>query len=604
MQSVLDHNTDSLNQPANIRNHLFWLSTLFLLCLGIILPFIHSGLIFSSTDWLFHASRTQEIYDNLRSGNPFTFIATHTFNHTGAGNFLFYPTLFFYPWAGLRFLFNPITAFYLWVMLVLLAQSYIAYFSLFSFSKNRLQSFLFAALYIIAPLNLETGLETFALGEFVATSFLPLVLLGAYNVFWGNPKKFYPLIFGMIGLVYTHLLSVFLSLQILIVLLLAKVISSRKFELNRFFSLVKSIIGTILVCLPIMVPFQSDFIGQNIFKPGNFLHSFSPFDLFKNSLLNTNGIGTPQNGIGIILLITSLLGWLGVKKNKVYQTIYWLGIGILIFSTSVFPWFFLQNTFFKNLQFTYRYLTYVDLFLAVVASYLISHKLKNISLKMSTKIITALLLVGVTLLSADSSLIGANDGPEASGGNGQPLKNILTANKTKIFKPNGPKGSPMAQFVFLNTKNYHRQFAYTSPSTGSFDYFPKKSVNPKVISGISTGQIRKRPTTKIQKVTYRPNHITYHLKTKTKDQVDFPILKYANSRAKVNRQPIKLQSSSRGTSKINLSAGTPYIEFYYQPSTFYWHSWMIAIFSLFILILNKLVKGFISFWIKHKKTKN
>ncbi|MDU3492449.1 MAG: hypothetical protein E7F56_07440, partial [Limosilactobacillus fermentum] len=80
-------------------------------------PLWNSHQVFVANDWSFHASRVEEIYQNLKSGHLFTYIATHTFQKTGVANFLFYPTIFLYPWAIFRFLFSPVTAFYAWFSL-------------------------------------------------------------------------------------------------------------------------------------------------------------------------------------------------------------------------------------------------------------------------------------------------------------------------------------------------------------------------------------------------------------------------------------------------------------------------------------------------------
>lgn len=48
--------------------------------------------LYAWADWSFHVSRVEEIYQNLKSGHFFTYIATRTFSQTGVGSFL--PLLF------------------------------------------------------------------------------------------------------------------------------------------------------------------------------------------------------------------------------------------------------------------------------------------------------------------------------------------------------------------------------------------------------------------------------------------------------------------------------------------------------------------------------
>ena len=67
---------------------------------------IKTGNIEVYSDWSFHGLRAEQIFLNLKRGNFLTFIATDAFQHTGVGNFLFYPTVFLYPWAVLRLFFQ------------------------------------------------------------------------------------------------------------------------------------------------------------------------------------------------------------------------------------------------------------------------------------------------------------------------------------------------------------------------------------------------------------------------------------------------------------------------------------------------------------------
>ena len=133
------------------------------------------------SDGFFHFSRAEEIYRNLRSGAPFTFIATHTFQQTGVGNFLFYPDVFLYPWALLRFVFCPVTAYYVWDSLFVFATFVIGYFCMKDYSKDRLRSVFFAIIYGLGTYHIYLGQCNFVLGEFIAYTFLPIVVLGIYG---------------------------------------------------------------------------------------------------------------------------------------------------------------------------------------------------------------------------------------------------------------------------------------------------------------------------------------------------------------------------------------------------------------------------------------
>ncbi len=49
------------------------------------------------SDGSFHFSRVEEIYQNLKAGELFTFIATHTFHNSGVGSFVSLGVLTIFP---------------------------------------------------------------------------------------------------------------------------------------------------------------------------------------------------------------------------------------------------------------------------------------------------------------------------------------------------------------------------------------------------------------------------------------------------------------------------------------------------------------------------
>lgn len=140
-------------------------------------------------DWLFHASRAEQIYQNLKSGHLFTYIATTTFGSTGVASFLFYPTVFLYPWVILRFIFKPIEAYYIYLAIIMFITFLSSYFSMKAFSKSKIQGIIFAILYGIAPYHIYLAPGTYVLGEYMAYAFVPFVFLGFYNVFFWKKRR-------------------------------------------------------------------------------------------------------------------------------------------------------------------------------------------------------------------------------------------------------------------------------------------------------------------------------------------------------------------------------------------------------------------------------
>lgn len=106
-----------------------------------------------------------------------TYIATSTFGNVGTGSFLFYPTVFLYPWAVFRLFVSPITAYMMFLTLFFFATLCVSYFCMLRFSEKKLRSIIFAIIYTIDPYHLYLGITNNVLREFIAYTFLPIVFL-------------------------------------------------------------------------------------------------------------------------------------------------------------------------------------------------------------------------------------------------------------------------------------------------------------------------------------------------------------------------------------------------------------------------------------------
>ena len=270
--------------------------------------FMKSGVITGiASDAGFHFSRVEQIYDNLKNGSFFTFIATNTFHQTGVGSFLFYPTLFLYPWAFLRFFLNPVASFYCWNGIMTFACLMISYFSMKSFSKETSRSAFFALLYTFGLYRIRLGYATLVLGEFTATTFLPLAFVGFYHVFWGDSKKWYDLAMGVALIAYSHFLSLYLTVFIFAIILICNIVIKNNLSKERVISLVKSVFVAILLMAYVLVPFLTDYLGKNLKVPARgatFVNTFN--DLISSSLTSNPFMAY---NIGFFLILGVLIGW-------------------------------------------------------------------------------------------------------------------------------------------------------------------------------------------------------------------------------------------------------------------------------------------------------
>lgn len=555
------------------KTQVLYLTELLIICLVLILPFWGSHKILATADWQFHASRVQEIYLNLKQGHFFTFTASHTFQGSGSGSFLFYPYIFLYPWAILKFFFSATTSFYIWQFLIFFSTVLIAFFSMKSFCKNDFQSFVFAICYVFNPYHLYVGTEYFVLGEFIAMMFIPLVLLGIYKILFGdlNKQSWVTLAVGMTGLIYAHVLSTIIVIEVLTVVVVTWVLRGWNNKGARCLLLIKASIWTIGLCAPIFVPFLTDYVGQNIHaaKAGidsSMLISFA--DLFSQSL--TNKIG-PGVGIGIFLLVALFGGW-SLLKNKSYRSIYIASLILIVLSTSVFPWNLFKDSFLGVIQFPFRYLGIATALLSIIFSKIVVTTLSGNKL---FSFMTSIAVLAIAIL----FLLGSND--------------FLTQRLQSVPQINGWKSKnydepDVMSSSVLSNQNYDSQFGRLI-LFGETDYYPEKAYKNK--DSILSKRIVARKTTRVILKNRLPNEMIYEIKARGNDRVDLPIVKYKNTKVVLNGRKILSTESKRGTVSFSVNRGTSTVRVAYSASVLYWIS-VILSFTLLLITVTKMHRTF------------
>ena len=110
-------------------------------------------------------------------------------------------------------------------MSVTLSTAIIAYCSFGKITASRKLGLLSAALYTLSCYRLVCTYIRASVGEYTAITFLPLVLVGLYNIYTTEKPRFAqwaPMAFGMAALVQCHLLSCELIALLLVVFCLLR----------------------------------------------------------------------------------------------------------------------------------------------------------------------------------------------------------------------------------------------------------------------------------------------------------------------------------------------------------------------------------------------
>lgn len=579
-----------MNRVKNIKINSVVLLLFLVITISMIYPLAATGRIAAQVDWLFHAARVEQIYRNLSEGSLFTYIATSTFQSTGIGSFLFYPVIFIYPWAWLRFITTPVVAYYVWVGLFMFVTFVISYFSMLSFSKGKyLRSFIFALLYTLAPYRLYLGPASFVVGEYIASTFIPLAFLGFYHIICGDKRKWYWLTIGMTLLAYSHMLSILLISEIFTVLLLVALFTG-KFDLKRSKYLLISAIATVILALPVIIPLLTDYFGKGITAtyPGvGMIQNLG--EVFTTSLSNT----ATSSSIGIVLLLVLLSGWRWIKQDSLELPLYILAICLTLISTAIFPWKSFNDSFLALLQLPYRYLIYVVLLTAILGSRIIVELLtKYGALKTNwRRAMTILALLLVSLISYYGSISNLSDR----------LANTAK-NKETIIKPLKADEQAILYAGILTNKNYQAQFDYWA-QTGEVDYFPTKTLKKnhfleyiimdwdkayrtnKDVYSIISGVTRINGQEMHIKPYASANALQYQVELARKSKVDLPVVHYAHTAVTVDGKPAAYQNSKRNTVQLDLEKGKHTVIVGYLPSKVFFIGTKIALIGWGLLLI-------------------
>ena len=366
-----------------------------LLAILFILPFVSHGFIPAGDDLGYHFDRVIEIADNFKHGNFFPQMYTYTFYRFGYLLNSFYPWLTIVPFAIFKNIFsNQVIAFAWGFGLYIFVGLNITYHVSNKLFKNKVQSFFTALIYIFSGYLLTDGYSRFAFGEFIAMIFIPACFYGFYAVLFGNKKDWPYLAFGMSAIMLSHVLSTFIVTMTFTILfvVLFHWINDRKERIKRLAFAVGVFITSSAIFL---LPFVQQELYQKFAQPSPMPLSGPNFGDNIISALNSNN-GDNLGFIIISVLILGLIFWKAL--NKLEKSCYVIGTIVLAFTTSLFPWTMLTNTFLDVIQFTFRFDMVITILYAVVAGKIVRVVLDKIFAKNNDRIKKSLVSVGALLI--------------------------------------------------------------------------------------------------------------------------------------------------------------------------------------------------------------
>ena len=387
--------------------------------IGILVSLPLIGLQIRGTDdgWL-HLIRIIGI-DNAVKNESFPFLIQPFFcNDWGYSMTAFYPSIVSYvPYFLSIFMGSFINGIKIFAAITVILSGITMYQFLMEITEKKKLALIGAIVYMILPYRLENIYNRFAIGEFTAFVFIPLVFLGLYNLLNGNGKKHYYIAIGATGLMLSHTISTIYTAVFCLIYIL--------FNLKLFFKkdvLIKCLINVIFILL----------ISAIFWVPMLEFKQSAEYAIFEPDALKTSGKYVANNTIelwqllkdkneengvsfviGIPFITMLLLGIFVFKKldqklKDLYITNIVLAVISIIMCTKFFPWIIIPD-FLCTLQYPWRLLGFALFFLTPICAinvYFLIKEIKNKKTQDGIYMIVILILFIFTLKELSSYQIG------------------------------------------------------------------------------------------------------------------------------------------------------------------------------------------------------
>lgn len=227
---------------------------LFCVTFLIMIPYIFSNRYIDGNDSNFHISNIFSIYTGMKQGtisNVLPIIA-HNF---GYATRIFYPRLAHFSTALVTLILNGKVIWGLKIIhfIIFFLSAVMMYKLVNKVLKNKFSALISAIFYLSFPYMITEVFVRDAVAESFIFVFMPMILLGLYELFYGDKKYFYLwFILGYVGIMNSHLvLAVYFTLFIFIYLLLN---IKKVFDKSNLRALITSSILILLLTATFTIP--------------------------------------------------------------------------------------------------------------------------------------------------------------------------------------------------------------------------------------------------------------------------------------------------------------------------------------------------------------
>lgn len=370
-----------------IKNNKFFPFLIILLFTFVSCDFIFRNGIIAGHDLTYHLSRIKSISDNIKVGD-FKSLIHNNLNDYGYANGLFYSNLFLYiPAIICTMGVSVINCYKILVFLMTFFTGLSMYLCVKSFSKNKKAALLSAIVYMLCPYRICDVMVRASLGEALAFIFVPIIILGIYELIFNDYKKWYIFSFGFVGLINCHLISTVFMLLITLSIMFYYMVKLFKEPIRIKKIIISGIFGLLLGAFFIFPMLEQYMVSELIINTSKSLDNVYtiPFTglFFGMTKFTTRFV---PGGIGIIYIYMIICRLLtkskNSKENKYVDLCLIFGLIILFSCSDIIPWAEFSKTFLKSIQFSWRLLLFSSAFFSfafgtIISNYLETKKERN-----------------------------------------------------------------------------------------------------------------------------------------------------------------------------------------------------------------------------------
>lgn len=523
-------------------------------------------------DFYVHYNRLQVLVNALIEGNFPVYMDYKSIEGYGYIIKLFYSDLLLIPFAMVAIFTSTTTAYLTLIFTTTLLCALFSYITLKRITNNKYISLIISILYTLCTYRIFDMYIRGALGEVLSFTFLPLVVLGVYEIVKGNYNKWYILTIAMVLLVYSHLISTLIISIMLSIYLIAnlKILCA---ERKRIYSLMLAVV----LCIPLtayyIFPMLEQMLSNSFYYQTNKLvEGVIGYRLNEmiaglfNSVSLRNETLFPKLGAVLTFVVLLRIFIYKQSKNLKFADICALfGTLIFIMTLPQFPWKIPPFAWLSVIQFPWRLLEYTSFLYAVAGGIYLSSLLISKYQK----------ILGVVVLLVLHGLIFNSDSIH--------YRTFICQNGNPTISYN-TSFRGMIGAEYLPSKVPSNNFEYDIPEVyNNFLYHRGQIVD------------KQKETTQITELIKDKGNVSFVVTLENEDTLELPLTYYIGYQARINNKKIDYTQSENGLIEVNVKENGKF-EIAYVGTNLQKISFYITLISIFLFVIY-------IFYDRNKKTK-